>query len=217
MTPPEPTKSPRPRWRRVALVSGIVGSLVLLGLAGAVATFPRWGDGWAHELALERLQRIAGVPVTISRLDVVDFDSVVVEGVELAFAEGSSLTVDRIDVALVRDELWSGRVVVDRVNATGGRLTGDGAALRDYARDLRARLSAPRDGGEGRFKLVPPKASLKGLQVDLRDEIGGRSVSLRGVAATEAQLSERTAALKLADVEASIGERTLRAAELATT
>jgi len=217
MTPPEPTKSPRPRWRRVALVSGIVGALLVVGVAGAVATFPRWGDGWAHQMALERLERLAGVPVTISRLDVVDFDSVVVEGVELTIAEGSSVTVDRIDVAIDRAELWAGRVVVDRVTAAGGRLAGDGPALRDYARDLRARLSAPRDGGEGRFKLVPPQASLKGLQVELRDDNGGRAVSLRGVVATEVHLSERTAALKLADVEASIGERTLRAAELATT
>ncbi|WAS98708.1 transglycosylase domain-containing protein [Nannocystis punicea] len=216
MTTPEPTKSPRPRWRRIALIGGSLGALLLGGLAVGVATFPRWGDSWVHELALERLQKIAGVPVTISRLDLVDFDSVVVEGVELSFGPGSSLTVDRIDVGIDRAALWSGQVVVDRVRAAGGRLTGDGATLRDYARDLRARLSTPREGGEGRVKLVPPKATLERLQLDLRHDLGGRPLTLRGVAAAEVQLTDRTAALTLAEVEASVGERALRAAQLAT-
>ncbi|WP_434415150.1 transglycosylase domain-containing protein [Nannocystis pusilla] len=216
MTTPEPTKSPRPRWRRVALIGGSLGVLILGGLAVAAATFPRWGDGWVHEQALERLQRIAGVPVTISRLDLVDFDSVVVEGVTLTFGPDASLTVDRIDIGIDGDALWSGQVVVDRVRAVGGRLTGDGDTLREYARDLRARLSAPREGGEGRVKLVPPKATLERLQLDLRDDLGGRALALRGVAAAEVQLTDRAAALKLADVEASVGERALRAAALAT-
>ncbi|MCY1068545.1 transglycosylase domain-containing protein [Nannocystis sp. RBIL2] len=216
MTTPEPTKSPRPRWRRVALIGGSLGVLVLGGLAVAVATFPRWGDGWVHEKALERLQKIAGVPVTIARLDLVDFDSVVVEGVTLTFGPDASLTVDRIDIGIDGDALWSGQVVVDRVRAVGGRLTGDGGTLRDYARDLRARLSAPREGGEGRVKLVPPKATLERLQLDLRDDLGGRALTLRGVAAAEVQLTDRAAALKLAEVEATVGERALRAAALAT-
>src|SRR5690348_5392904 len=126
MTTPEPTKSPRPRWRRVALIGGSLGVLLLGGLAVAVATFPRWGDAWVQEQAHARLQRIAGVPVTIARFDLVDFDSVVVEGVELKFGPEASLAIDRIEIGLERDKLWSGQVVVDRVKAFGGRLTGDG-------------------------------------------------------------------------------------------
>ncbi|MDC0719803.1 biosynthetic peptidoglycan transglycosylase [Nannocystis bainbridge] len=216
MTTPEPTKSPRPRWRRVALIGGSLGVLLLGGLAVAVATFPRWGDEWVQEQAHARLQRIAGVPVTIARLDLVDFDSVVVEGVELKFGPEASLVIDRIEVGLERDKLWSGQIVVDRVKAFGGRLTGDGGTLREYARDLRARLSQRREDGEGRVKLVPPKASLERLQIDLQDEFGGRSLTLRGVAAIEARLAERTASLELAGVEAAVDERTLRAVALTT-
>lgn len=213
MNSPEPTKSPKPRWRRVALISGV---LLVAGVAGAVFTFPRWGDTWVHEMATERLQRLAGVPVTISRLDLVDFDSVVVEGVEIEFGENSSLVVDRVDVGIERDALWSGRVVVTRVDARGGRLIGDVPTLRDYARDLRARLTAARDGAEGRFKLVPPAAELKGLQLELRDDLGERAVTLRGVATTELQIADRRGALTLADVELTVGERALRAAKLST-
>jgi hypothetical protein len=215
MTSPEPPKSPRPRWRRVALVSAAIVGGVVLAAVGAVATFPRWGDGIVRDMALERLERIAGKPVAISSLDLVDFEHVAVEGVEVVFGEGSALVVERVDVALDRDALWSGRVVVKDVSARGGRLAGAVPTLRRYTDELQARLSAGQDGGEGRVKLVPPRADLKALQVELHDEVGGRETTLRGVVTAALQVVERRVELSLADVELSFGERALRAARLA--
>ena len=120
MTSPPSTSSPRPRWRRVALLFGV---LTAAGV-GAVATVPMWADSWVQAYAASKLEKLAGVPVKLARLDVVDFDNVVIEGVELAIGPGTSLTIDHIDVGIDRAALWSGQVVVVRLEAKGGEVVG---------------------------------------------------------------------------------------------
>lgn len=210
MTSPPPTTSPRPRWRRVAVLFGVL----TVAAAGAVATIPMWADSWAQAYATSRIEKIAGVPVKLARLDLVDFDSVVVEGVELAIGPGTALTIDRVDVGIDRAALWSGQVVVVRLEATGGAVVGDAAALRGYARDLQARLSERAGEGSGRVRLIPPAARATGLKLDVADVVGERPVTAQAALAVEAKLAERKAHVELTDVALAVGERSLRAARL---
>ena len=213
MTSPPSTSSPRPRWRRVALLFGV---LTAAGI-GAVATVPMWADSWVQAYATSKLEKIAGVPVKLARLDVVDFDNVVVEGVELAIGPGTSLTIDHIDVGIDRSALWSGQVVVVRLEAKGGKVVGDVDTLRGYARDLQARLSERTGESSGRVRLIPPTARATGLALDLADKLGERDVEVKAALDVEADVPGRKAKVALTDVGLTVGERSLEAARVTTT
>jgi hypothetical protein len=78
------------------------------------------------------------------------------------------------------------------------------------------------DGGTGRVQIVPQRAAVRGLKLDLTravpsDEDPTRSAHLGAVLEVEATLAEPQAALKLTEVDVSLGARALRAASLATT
>lgn len=212
MTSPPPTSRSRPRWRRVAIALGCL----CLGAGGAVATYPRWADGWVQSYAAERLQKIAGVPATIDRLDVVDYDSIVLEGVTLTIDAETSLKIDRVEVELDREALWSGRAVVVGVRSQGGAVTGEAGALRRYFAELRDRLSAGTGDGSGRVKLVPEAARAEGLRVDLRAQVGERELHGTAAVSVDVDVARRHAAIELTALELGIGERVLRAAKLAT-
>lgn len=212
-SPPSSTQSPAPnrfRWRRIAILLGcLTGAAV-----GAAATIPMWADSWVQAYATAKLEKIAGVPVTIDRLDVEDFDTVVVEGLTLAIGPETSLRIDRIDVGIDRAQLWSGKIAVVRLQATGGALKGDVKALVAYARDVQSRLSSRTDEGGGRVKLIPPSARASGLALDLKAERDGRTLAAKAVADVDASLADRKAKLELAGVELSLGERALRATRI---
>ena len=209
---PSPPR-PRSRWRYVVVGLGALGALA----GGALATYPSWADGLVQSYAGEKLQRLAGVPTTIERLDVVDHDSIVAYGVSLAVAEGTRIRLERVEIELERGALWSGRAVVASARVVGGEVVGDARALRAYAEDLRARLAERSGEAEGRVKLTPPRADIEGLQLDLRGEALGQELAARGRAAAQLELGPRRAALALSGVELQVGARVLRAAKLATT
>lgn len=212
MTTSLTTSRSRPRWRRVALLFGV---LTAAGI-GAVATVPMWADSFVQAYAHDRLEKLAGVPVKLARLDLVDFNTVVVEGVELAIGPGTSLTIDHFDVGLDRGSLWSGQVVVVRLEATGGAVVGDVATLRGYARDLQARLAERSGEGSGRVRLIPPTARASGLRVELSDKVGERAVGAKATLAVDAQVAARRAHVELTDVTLGFGERSVGARRIAT-
>lgn len=206
------TTRPRRLWRRVAI---LVACLVAAA-GGAVATYPMWADSLVQAMVKTRLERIAGVPVRVDSLDIVDYDSVALAGVELAIDAETSVELSRVDVALDRHALWSGQVVIVRVDVRGGELRGDVATWRRYALDLRSRLAARRGDGEGRVKIVPSYARAEGLEVSLRGELGERALRLGTTLSAEGQPFERAAGLELRGLELTLGERTLRATRIAT-
>ncbi len=211
MSTSAPSASPRkpPRWR-VPLIA--LGGLVT-GLAAVVATYPMWADTFVRDEVVRRIERLTGQHVVIEDF-ALEYSHVTMRGVSMTIAADTRVRLDRVDVILDRDALWSGRAVVTEVVAQGGSLTGDVAAFEALAEDVRDRLG-PREGrGEGRVKIVPRQAQARGLRLELRRHIGERVATLAALADVEVSLPDDRATVELHDVEVGLDSRSVRAAKI---
>lgn len=204
------------RWGRALLVFG--GLVFAAG--GVVAAYPMWADSWAEGVVVERVGKLTGGTLSFEAFDL-EYTAVHMKGAVLTLAEGTQVRLEKIDVKLDRDALWSGRAVVTSVDVDGGSAGGDVAAYEKLAADIRGRVRSS-DGSTGRVQIVPQKAAVRGLKLELTravpsDEDPTRSAHLAAVLEVEATLAEPQAVLKLTEVEVSLGARALRAASLATT
>ena len=204
------------RWGRALLVFG--GLVFAAG--GVVAAYPMWADSWAEGVVVESVEKLTGGTLSFEAFDL-EYTAVHMKGAVLTLAEGTQVRLEKIDVKLDRDALWSGRAVVTSVDVDGGSASGDVAAYEKLAADIRGRVRSS-DGSTGRVQIVPQKAAVRGLKLDLTravpsEEDPTRSAHLGAVLEVEATLAEPQAVLKLTEVEVSLGARALRAASLATT
>jgi hypothetical protein len=209
---------PRPRWRRPLFLLG-GGVLFLLAAAGtAAATYPMWADGLARDAVVERVERLTGGSVTIEGFDL-EYGAVQMRGVDVVFADAATVRLDRVDVKFDEDALWSRRVVVTDVAAEGGRVKGDVAVFERLAADIAGRMRERPEGERGRFQLVPEHARVAGLGLALTRRVGAddRVAELAAVADVDLSLADLRAKLRLRSVEATLGERALKAAGLTTT
>jgi hypothetical protein len=204
------------RWGRVLL---ILGGLVFAA-GGVVAAYPMWADSWAQGAVVQRVEKLTGGKLTFAAFDL-EYTAVHMKDAVLTLEGGAQVRLEQIDVKLDRDALWSGRAVVTSVDVEGGSASGDVAVFERLAADVAGRVRA--SGGEsGRIQIVPQKAAIRGLKLDLTralpsDHDPTRTVKLGGVVEIEATLAEPQARLTLRDVDVSLGERALRAASIATT
>lgn len=204
------------RWGRALLV---VGGLVFIA-GGVVAAYPMWADAWAQGVVVERVEKLTGGELTFEGFDL-EYTAVHMEGAVLTLAGGTQVRLEKIDVKLDRDALWSGRAVVTSVDIEGGSASGDVAAYEKLAADIKGRVRSS-DGSAGRVQIVPQKAAIRGLKLDLSravpsEQDPARTAHLAASVEIEATLAEPQAALKLTEVDVSLGTRALRAASLATT
>ncbi|MBK7823912.1 biosynthetic peptidoglycan transglycosylase [Nannocystis sp.] len=188
----------------------------MLVASASVATYPIWADSLVEAAVVQRLERLTGTRVTIESFDL-EYSTVAVRGVSLAIDAETSIDLDAVDVSLDQDALWSGRAIVTNVAVHGGTLRGDVATFERVAADVSGRLGGGGGGGTGRVKIVPQHAQVRDLKIDLRGSFGDRSGHLGAVATSDVTFGEGRVELLLRHVDATLGERALKAARLTTT
>lgn len=193
----------------------MMGSLVLVAVA-TVATYPVWADSLVKAAAIKRLERITGASVTIEGFDL-EYSKIVMHGVLISLDEATMLRLDAVDVALDQDALWSARALVTDVVVTGGSIQGDVSAFERLADDVTGRLRVAEDGGSGRVQIMPEHARVEDLQLELRRSVGQHVGGLVALADVDAEPRKGRVALTLRQVEATLGDRGLKAARLSTT
>ena len=200
------------RWRRPLILLG--GLVVVAGTA--VATYPVWADSLVKAAVVQRLERMTGASVTIEGFDL-EYSTVTMRGVSLALDDSTSIELGAVDVTLDSDSLWSARVVVTDVAVHGGRVAGDVASFERLAVDVAGRLRQGDDGrGGGRVRIVPERATIDALQLELRRSMGEHVAELTALADIVASPAEGRVALTLRQVDATLGERALKAAQVQT-
>ena len=201
----------RSRWRRPLI---LLGSLVLVAGA-AVATYPVWADSLVKAAVVQRLERMTGASVTIEGFDL-EYSTVTMRGVTLALDDSTLVELGTVDVSLDKDALWSARVVVTDVSVHGGHVAGDVESFERLAVEVAGRLRQSDGSGGGRVKIVPESATVEALQLDLRRSIGEHVAELTALADIAVSPSEGRVALTLHHVEATLGERALKVAQVKT-
>lgn len=201
----------RSRWRLPLIVGG---SLVVVA-AGVVASYPVWADSLVQAEVVRRLERLTGGTVTIDRFEL-EYSSAALQGVQVTLDADTSVRLDRVDVTLDRDALWSARAVVTDVEAHGGAVHGDVARFERLAREIADRPRSEDTTTERRVQILPQRARASDLRLDLSRQVGEQVAHVTATANIDVTLAEGSAALSLRAVEASLGARTLRAASLTT-
>lgn len=181
-----------------------------------MATYPMWADSLVKAAVIQRLERVTGGSVTIEGFDL-EYSSVTMRGVAVVLDEATSVRLDSVDVALDADALWSARAVVTDVAVQGGSVRGDLATFERLAAEVVGRLRQSEGGGGGRVKVVPKQARAVDLKLDVKRSVAERTVQLVAAADVEVSPDAGRAALTLRQVEATLGERALKAARVATT
>ncbi len=163
----------------------------------AVATYPVWADSLVKAAVVQRLERMTGASVTIEGFDL-EYSTVTMRGVSLALDDSTSIELGAVDVTLDSDSLWSARVVVTDVAVHGGRVAGDVASFERLAVDVAGRLRQGDDGrGGGRVRIVPERATIDALQLELRRSMGEHVAELTALADIVASPAEGRVALTL--------------------
>lgn len=210
-TPASPART-RSRWRLALIL--FTATLLLAG--GMVASYPVWADSFVQAKVTERLERLTGASVTMEAFDL-EYSSVTMRGVVLTIDPETSVRLDRVDVEIDRELLWSGRVIITSVEANGGAIRGDVEVFMARLAEARARAKTPEGGGSGRIRAMPDRAAAHDIALDVSRPIGEHTAHLLARADVDVGLVQGKATLTLSQVEASLGERTLRASSVSTT
>ena len=211
ITTSEPPAKRRPRWR-IPLIA--VGGLVVVA-GGVVATYPLWADGIVGDAVVQKLAAMTGAQVTMEGFDL-EYSSVTMRGVAVTIDADTTVRVDRLDVFLDQDALWSGQARVTEVAVQGGAIKGDVARFERMLAEIRGRAKPREERAEGRLHLMPQKARALGMRLDLQRSVGDSLATLGAVADIDVSLPEDRATIDLRDVEASYGERSVRATSVST-
>lgn len=191
-----------------------MGTIVVAG--GVVASYPMWADSLVQGKVTEGLERLTGASVTMEAFDL-EYSSVTMRGVSLTIDPETSIRLDRIDVEVDRDLLWSGKVIISTVEATGGAIHGDIEVFRTRMAEARARAKSSEGGGSGRIRVLPDRAVARGIELDVTRSFAGQTARLHAQADVDVALVRGQATVTLSQVEASLGERALHANQLSTT
>jgi hypothetical protein len=210
-TPASPART-RSRWRLALIL--FFGTLLAAG--GIVASYPVWADSFVQAKVIERVERLTGGSVTMEGFEL-EYSSVTMRGVVLTIDSETSIRLDRVDVEINRELLWSGKVIITSVEATGGALRGDVEVFKARLAEARARSKSPEGGGSGRVRVMPDRAAARDIALDLSHPVGEHTAHLLARADVDVRLVDGQATLTLGQVEASLGERALRATRVSTT
>ena len=175
-----------------------------------------WADSLVKAAVVQRIERITGASVTIEGFDL-EYSTVVMRGVSIAVDAATTIRLETVDVTLDRDALWSARAVVTDVAVHGGSVRGELSAFERLAVDVAGRLGHGEGGSGGRVKVVPRRASVDNLAIELQREVGGKPAQIVALADADVTPGENRVALTLRQVDATFGERTLKAARVSTT
>ena len=211
ITNSSPLARRRPRWR-IPLIA--LGSLVVVA-SGVVATYPLWADGIVESAVVKRIEKMTGAQVTMEGFDL-EYSSVEMRGVTVMVDADTSIRLDRVEVTLDHEAIWSAQAIVTDVVVAGGAIHGDVAAFERLAAEIGGRIKPREDRGGGRVHIMPQRASATGIRLDLRRSIGESLASLGAVADVDVSLPQDRATIQLRDVEAAFGDRSVRATSVST-
>ena len=183
---------------------------------GVVASYPLWADSFVQAKVTERLERLTGASVTMEAFEL-EYSSVTMRGVSLTIDPATSIRLDRIDVEVDRELLWSGKVIINSIEATGGSIHGDIEVFTTRMAEARARAKSSDGGGSGRIRVLPDRAVVHGIELDVTRSFGEQTAHLQARADVDVALVRGQATVTLSQVEALLGERSLHANQLATT
>ncbi len=183
---------------------------------GVVASYPLWADSFVQAKVTERLERLTGASVTMEAFEL-EYSSVTMRGVSLTIDPATSIRLDRIDVEVDRELLWSGKVIINSIEATGGSIHGDIEVFTTRMAEARARAKSADGGGSGRIRVLPDRAVVQGIELDVTRSFGEQTAHLQARADVDVALVRGQATVTLSQVEASLAERSFHANQLATT
>lgn len=130
---------------------------------GVVASYPLWADSLVQGKVIERLERLTGASVTMESFEL-EYSSVTMRGVALTIDPETSIRLDRVDVEIDRDLLWSGKVIISAIEAHGGAIHGDLDAFKTRLAEARSRAKSPEGGGSGRIRILPDRAAVHDIE-----------------------------------------------------
>jgi hypothetical protein len=212
----EPSPAPRrlrPAWTRVAAwVTGVLLVVVLVAI-GVIASAPWWAVGIVERELEQRLATRLELDVDIGRV-VLGWQHASLADIQLRGDE-LSIDIDRLELELERDALWSARVAVREAVASGGHVEASRAALERLAKRVRRLGDDEREGGSWwrrRVRITPDQLELRDLGFALR-QAGSRRAT--GKLAATIDPDARSVDLRLTSVALDLGlgeARQLRAA-----
>lgn len=208
----------RPAWTRVAAwLAGLLGVLLLVVL-GVIATAPWWAVGIVERELEQRLAKRLELDVDIGSLEL-DWRTAKLADIQLR-GEALSIDIERVELELDRDALWSARVAVREAAASGGHAEASRAALERLAKRVRRLGDDEREGGSWlrrRVRITPDRLELRELGFALRQ---GGSRRATGKLAATVDPDARSVDLRLTSVALDLGlgeARQLRAATVGLT
>ncbi len=215
IVPSPAPKRPRRIWRVVVLVV----ALLILVFGAAVAAVIGLGIPWAEDQVVVRLRSRLRAAVEVESVKL-DWGRVSLSGVEIAGGDGEpSISLQRVDVDLDVDALWSGRAEVTAVTIEGGRLQGERSEFEDFVRRLREGRRPGASTGRGRVRLRPRTISLVDVWLvasEARADGAVRRLETR--ISAEVDVEQRQVAVSANDVIADTGlGPTVRARSVSTT
>lgn len=215
MVEPSPApRRPRPSWARVAAWVGALLALVTLVGIVVIATAPVWAVGIVERELEQRLAKRLELDVDVGSL-VLGWRHASVSDIQLR-GEELAIDIDRVELDLDGDALWSARVAVRDAAASGGHVEASRAALERLAQ--RVRRLGDDDAHEGgswlrrRVRITPDQLELRDLGFALRQ---GSSRRATGKLAATIDPHARSVDLRLTSVALDLGlgeARQLRAA-----
>jgi hypothetical protein len=194
-------RSPQPKkiasrtwiWFVVAFATWSIACIV------AIATLPTWSRPWVRDALLEKLSARLEQPVELGELEL-DYERVVLHDLVVGDPETPIIRLDEVVVDLEGHVLWRGRIDVERVHVTGGRVQGDRATLEGLARKALRRRNPQAPDEERRVRIVPKSLDLADVWIVVDEPDDPRIRHLEARVQAELELATRTAVLTLGDV-----------------
>jgi len=147
--------------------------LVLL-LGAAVASVPLFAIPYAEEQVKARLERRLKVNFEVAQVHL-DWGQVVLDDVRIGGGDGEpTITLERVEVALDEDALWSGVAEVTSARVHGGSAVGSVESFEDLVRRMRTGRKPGAKASSGRVKMKPRQVQIDALAVDVTQ--GDRAV-----------------------------------------
>lgn len=165
--PPARSPAPKPKRRRWPVVVGVLlVLLVLFGLAAAAA-IPLLAVPYAEAQVEERIRRRLKVGFEVEEVEI-GWGQVSLDSVRIGGGDGEpTITLDRVEVTLDEDALWSGVAEVTSATVHGGLATGTVESFQDLVRRIRSGRKPGAKVSSGRVKMRPEQVRVEGLDLDV--------------------------------------------------
>ncbi len=160
--------APKPPRRRWPVVVGVLSVLVVfLGLAAA--SIPLFAVPYAEAQVAERIGHRLKVGFDVEDV-AISWGHVNLVSVRIGGGDGEpTITLDRVEVTLDEDAMWSGVAEVTGATIHGGLASGTLESFQDLVRRIRSGRKPGAKASSGRVKVRPQEVHIEGLALDVTD------------------------------------------------